>query len=268
MDGSIAQALAVTVSGNAFLQGLDIGPFWPEADPFIFCDSVRFVSGDGMSAANPEDWLRQLRCGPARLRLGVVPRNEPGWSDRQTVGFANGGPRWVTESSQSGRGSAWWEPEWKLDREPQLPASDRRIWAVTYRRRSEEFVLPESRPLSVILGELGQALDALADMVERAAPAEAMPGWVGFFRNARNSIDKDDGEHARGDPGPPGFLSAEARRMIHACRAAWAFGGMGAWNDGGYWGSIEAEGDRLSEALFDLLQQGVVAVANSTARPA
>jgi hypothetical protein len=267
MQGSIAQALALTVSGNAFLQGLDIDPFWPDADPFIFCDSFRFVSEEGMSAPNPEDWLRQLRRGSTRLRLGVVPRHEPGWSDRQTVGLANGGPRWVIETSQSGRGSAWWEPEWGLSGDSQQPSSDR-IWAVTYRRRSEEFVLPGSRPLCVILGELGQALDALAGLVERAAPAEAMPGWVGFFGDARKLIDKDDGKHERDDPGPRGFLSAEARRMIHACRAAWAFGGMGSWSDGGYWGSIEAEGDSLSEALFDLLQQGLVAAANSTARPA
>lgn len=90
MQGSIAQILALTVTGNAFLEGLDIGPFWPEAEAFMFCDSVQFAAADGMIATDPEDWLRQLRRESARLRLGVVARNEHGLSDRETVGFANG----------------------------------------------------------------------------------------------------------------------------------------------------------------------------------
>jgi hypothetical protein len=42
------------------------------------------------------------------------------------------------------------------------------------------------------------------------------------------------------------------------------FGGMGSLNDGTYWGSSVVEGDRLSETLFALLNEGVVAIAESS----
>jgi hypothetical protein len=263
MQGSIAQALALTVTGNAFVQGLDIGPFWPEADAFVFCGRVQFASTDGVATADPDEWLRQLRRDSAQLRLGVVPRHHLGMSDRYTTGFANGGSRWMIEISRSGGVRTWWEPEWTAQSQPG-PSP----WSVTYRRQGGPFAFPDPRPLSVIFVELSDTLDALLSLVESAAPEEAMSGWAENFRIARKALDETVGQWAPGDPGPQGFLSAEAYRMIHACRAAWVFGGMGSWNDGAYWGSVEAEGDRLSEALFHLLQEGIIAAANSTARPA
>jgi hypothetical protein len=265
MNGSVAQALALTVAGNAFLKGWDIGPFWPDSEAFVFCEQVRFVAAEGSVAADPDEWLRQLRPDAARLRLRVLPRNETGISDRDGIGFANGGPRWLIEASQPRGAPAWWEPQWGLARHPNAPSPDRRIWSVTYRRVPETFIFPDDRPLSMLLAELGQVLDALATFVERAAPAEAMPGWADNFRNARRVVDEDDGLHRRGDPGPEGFLLAGACHLLHACGAASVFGGMGAWNDGAYWGSIEAEGDRLSEILFGLLNEGIAAAANSSA---
>jgi hypothetical protein len=265
MQGSIAQTLALTVTGNAFLKGWDIGPFWPDADAFMFCKRVRFAAADGAVAADPDEWLRRLRRDGARLRLRVVPRHEKGMSDRDGVGFANGGPRWLIEASQPGGALAWWESQWEVTYDPINPAPDRRIWSVSYRRLAEAPDFPPDRPLAATRAKLGEVLDALAAFVDRAAPGEAMPGWAQNFRNARRVVDEDDGLHRPGDPGPEGFLSAEAYRLLHACRAAWVFGGMGAWNDGAYWGTAEAEGDRLSELLFGLLGQGIVAAANSSA---
>ena len=63
---------------------------------------------------------------------------------------------------------------------------------------------------------------------------------------------------------PPGFLPPAAERLMDACRAAWVFGGMGSWNDGAYWGEFLEEGDRLSDRLFRLLQEGLAVAANST----
>lgn len=265
MRGETYQALVLTVTGNAFLQGREIGPFWPDAAAFAFCDTVRFAGLEGEIAADPDLWLEQLLRERARLRLGVVSRNEAGTADRMGAAFANGGPRWLIESAAPGRRPDWWEPEWRVTGDPAGPVRDRRIWSVTYWRQAASEALPATRPLAELFAELGKTVDALAAFVERAAPAEAMPGWAENFREARKIFDADDGQYRSGDPGPEGFLPAEAYRMLHACRAAWVFGGMGSWNDGAYWGSIEPEGDRLSEELFHLLQQGLVAVADSTA---
>jgi len=80
MQGAVAQALALTVAGNAFLMGWDIGPFWPDSEAFAFCEQVRFLSADGSVATDPDEWLRQLRLGGARLKLRLLPRNDAGLS--------------------------------------------------------------------------------------------------------------------------------------------------------------------------------------------
>jgi len=271
MQGSVHQALTLTVSGNAFLQRREIGPFWPENDAFVFCREVRFVK-EGPStplvvAADPEVWLKQLAEKRAGLKFHLVPRNGPRISDMMAVGFANGGARLLIEAIVPDQAATCWEGHWELTDDPQDSAPDRRIWSVTYSCLPSLFLpqWPAERSLVEIEADLAGILEALADFVERAAPEEAMPGWIDNFRSARSTLEQKS-EWRRSDPSPAGFLSSAALRLLHAAQAGWVFGGMGAWNDGAYWGSAEAEGDRLSEALFALLNEAVPAVANSSFR--
>jgi hypothetical protein len=125
---------------------------------------------------------------------------------------------------------------------------------------------PAERPLREIEADLASALEALADFVDRFGPEEAIAEWADHFRGARMALEAQ-AEWQESDPRPPGFLSPDALRLLHACRAGWVFAGMGSWNDGAYWGSAEADGDRLSETLFALLNEAVAAVANSSCGP-
>ena len=43
MNGPIAQIVALTCYGNAFLSGQDIGAFFPKNSTCTFCDRVNFV---------------------------------------------------------------------------------------------------------------------------------------------------------------------------------------------------------------------------------
>jgi hypothetical protein len=268
MNGAMDQALALTVCGNALLQGREIDPFWPEAPAFVFCSEVRFVDGSAIVAGNPALWLERLAEEDSELKLRIVPRNDPGISDMVSVGFANGGPRLLIEAIVPGRPSVCWERFWEVTGDPLGPESERRIWTVTYVSVPSRSLpqWPAERPLRQIEADLASALEALTDFVDRFAPEEAMPGWQDLFRSARMTMEAQP-EWQDGDPRPPGFLSPDAQRLLHACRAGWVFGGMGSWNDGAYWGSAEADGDRLSEALFALLNEAVAAGANSSCRP-
>jgi hypothetical protein len=268
MQGSIDQALALTVSGNALLQGLEIGPFWPEAKVFVFCSEVRFVDGSSIVAGNPALWLERLAGEGAGLKLRIAPRNDPSISAMMSLGFANGGPRLLIEAIVPGRPATCWEPSWEVTGDPFGPEPDRRIWTVSYVSVPSRS-LPQwtaERALREIEADLASALDALTDFVDRFGPEEAMPGWEDQFRSARMALEAQP-EWQESDPRPPGFLSPDAMRLLHACREGWVFGGMGAWNDGAYWGSAEADGDRLSETLFALLNEAVAAAANSSRRP-
>jgi hypothetical protein len=267
MQGSLHQALALTASGNAFLQGWEIGPFWPENDAFVFCREVRFVEegpkAPSTIAADPALWLERLAARGAGLNLRIVPRNDPRISDMMSIALANHGPRLLIEAMVPGRASTYWEPYWEVI-DPDDRSPDRKPWLVTYscapNRSFAEW--PAERPLGKIESDIAELLERLTDFAERAAPEEAMPGWVENFRNARAALDRT-AEWQGSNPAPPGFLSPEALRLLHVARAGWVFGGMGAWNDGAYWGSAKAEGDRLSEALFALLNEAVASVANS-----
>jgi hypothetical protein len=269
LSGTIDQALRLTVSGNAFLQGLEAGPVWPNDDAFRFCRKVSFVEEiDGATrtvADNPVAWLQLLTGAKiAGLKLHHVARNEAGHPDRMLAGFANGGPRWLVESVTSDGEGDFWEPIWEVTGDPQATGGDRRIWSVTYWRVPDHFrpAVQPHRTIAAVAAALRDALEAIAAFAERAAPGAALPGWAPIFRKAILAL--ADETAAPGDPGPAGFLSGPARGLLHAYRAGWVFGGMGSWNDGAYWGDAEAEGDDLSECLFLALQESVAAAANSS----
>lgn len=173
----------------------------------------------------------------------------------------------LIEAIVPGHAGTCWEPCWEVTGDPLGGGPDRRIWTVAYFCVPTRSLpdLPAERPLREIETDLAKALEALTDFVERAGPEEAMPGWVDQFRSARAALEVQP-EWQPSDPRPPGFLSADALRLLHACWAGWVFGGMGSWNDGAYWGAATAEGDRLSETLFALLNEAAAAAANSSYR--
>ena len=265
MQAPIAQVIALTVTGNAFLQGKDIGRFWPEGSTFQFCSTVQFDVGPGHSnrlvANSPLIWFDYLRSFSG-LRLHALTRDMGSRSGLMGVGFV-GGIRWVIETI-GGNATECWEGVWRRgDRE----APDRRIWTVDYHH-----IQDLRAPLAEPLDSLTAARDRLAlalEAIEEFAAQNAL-GFVDYFRNGLSALTSDQPmEHAyHKDLAPPDFLKPLALRLIAACQAAWVFGGMGWWNDGAYGGELAPEGDPLSKELFEALQQALVAAANSSFSPA
>jgi len=64
------------------------------------------------------------------------------------------------------------------------------------------------------------------------------------------------------DLAPDHLLDLPAKQVLAACQAAWVFGGMGSWNDLGFEGEQQAEYDRISTALYDLLNTAIAAAAS------
>ena len=68
------------------------------------------------------------------------------------------------------------------------------------------------------------------------------------------------------DLAPDGCLSHGAQTLLHACQEAWVFGGMGSWNDIGFSGEDEKEYHRVSEQLFQTVNEAICTAANESSR--
>jgi hypothetical protein len=66
------------------------------------------------------------------------------------------------------------------------------------------------------------------------------------------------------DLAPHGLLSRPASQLLAACQAAWAFGGMGSWNDMSFQGAEQRRYERLSYELYALINRAICAATNSS----
>jgi hypothetical protein len=256
MQGPIEQSIGLTIAGNAFLQGHDIGRFWPDSTIFIFCRAVRFVMGDRIAAPDPLVWFRSLAGDRHGLRLHAVRRERSDLADWMDVGLIGGGSAWLIESG-GGSKLCRWSGEWSHSNQV---ADHDQPWSVTY-RGAPAAPLPAAADLDRAEQDFAAALLAIYLFARRIHSH-----FSEYFEDALAilALRKPPDPNFASTVVPAGFLSPKAERVIGACCTAWVFGGMGAWNDGAYGGEHEMEGDRLTEALFDHLQKALTAAANST----
>lgn len=270
MQGSIHQLLSLVMHGNAALQGRDIGGFWPHSMAFFGCEAVTFLDPDARGlfgrrrrivAADPAAWLAGLHGRATGLRVRTAP-GDMDVADWMTVGFANGGGRWLIEVAESD-GSDLWEASWRT-----TPARrDNRIWLVDYHRIATRWAapLPETRDPETMRADLVETLTGIA-----AFARKHRTGFDDFFANGLTVLDTArplDPVRRERDMAPPGFLSPVAERLLAVSQAAWVFGGMGSWNDMGFSGADGEDYDHWTGRLYDGLHEALIAAANSTFAP-
>lgn len=270
MQGFAAETLALTVVGNAFLQGREVRGFWPDSAVFTFTKTCRFVAPQPpglfrpalrVIAEDPLAWFETLRRDQARLFL-VSERREPvrGLTDRALAGFVNGGPRWVIGATGP-KGTALWEGRHEVV-DKNDPA--RRIWGSTYVRIAENW--PDGPPPSRPLADIGRDLDRALDAAGAFARKVEENTFADCFDRAKAAL-------VAADPIFQGFnsdlavwapLTLDQRRLYAAVEQAWVFGAMGSWNDMSFEGERQGEYEACSERLFALLLEAIVAVVNGT----
>jgi hypothetical protein len=280
VQGPIAQIVALTTYGNAFLtgaRGADLSEFFPTNSTFIFCEHVRFVDlhpkvgklSEVPYAADPPTWLSQLkRDNTHGLRMVYRPTDEQQLrerkvTDRMLVGFVGGGGRWLIEAIGD-RGSDYWEGRWEVGDQER---KDQRIWRVTYGRiaTSQPFADLPTIDLITLSHELAANLKAIAKFARK----HDLNGFADAFDAglAQLSSDAPLASVYHKDLAPHHAVTLPAARLLGAAQAAWVFGGMGSWNDLGFEGDDQALYERLSEGLYRLLNGAIVAGANAGAPP-
>lgn len=270
MNGPIAQIVALTCHGNAFIQGYEVNEFFPKNSTCTFCERVVFVNlhksllgkwKEKEIAKTPNEWFRVISLNGAKgIRLLQTPTNDPNIRDRMSAGFVGGGGTWLMEVAYEGKRSQFWVPRWEVwNRE----TPDRRIWRVAYGSFSEKGTIDDK---SINLQAVEQHLSKALHEIYTFSKKQDCGGFTQCFEDALDilvSKGKDlSGYHK--DLGPEGYLSDQAQILLHACQKSWVFGGMGSWNDMGFDGSDQDEYERVSEQLFTVLIRAIVIATNST----
>lgn len=272
MNGHIAMAVAIVCAGNRFLRGGDIGEFWPDAPVFNYMKLVEFrtppasgndADGYPLVASDPTEWFETLkpRCQGLRLHQ-TAPTRGPGQQldvpDRMLAGFVGGGQRWLVETAGESE-SELWEAFHRIgDRnDPQ-----RRIWKCTHIRqaRAGRAELDADAARLQLDGAVARLRKSLVH-IETYARDEKYDSFADIFNAATDTLDA--GKPMAGEEDPmaayTGFNARQAA-VFEACSRAWVFGGMGSWND---LGGGERY-DRVSQSLYDSLNDCISALANST----
>ena len=277
MLGTVAQAIALTAFGNAFLEdprAISSPPFYPSNSTFQFCEYVRFVdmtaSGGSVEetawAADPIAWVDRLKKeGSHALQLhydavGAKTAGAYPVAERMLAGFAGGAGRWLIEVIGP-RGSDYWEARWELgDRS----RADRKIWRVTHGRIARDQVTQTASPDD--LENLKDRLYTTLSEIQGYAAAHRLESFAAIFATSRSQLTAEapgkDVDYS--DLALNGQLSVSARQLLAASQLGWVFGGMGSWNDIPH-DQSDQEYEWLSEELFALLNRTYVAVANTTA---
>lgn len=270
MNGSVAQIVALTCFGNAFLSGKKIESFFPQNTTFSFCDRVDFVflkqsiSGkleEEELAGTPEEWFDYIKSlNASGIWLSRIPENDPKIPDRMAVAFVGGGGTWEMKVILPLRRNESWITRWQVWNKN---APETRIWRVTYGRVSTgETCHGEYVNLVNSRSRLKKSLVEIHSFSER----QNCGGFTKAFSDALMTLDsRDNAFHGYyKDLAPKGFLSNEAISIIDACQQAWVFGGMGSWNDLSFDGDAQRQYERLSEQLFNAINEALAAGANST----
>jgi len=208
----------------------------------------------------PDAWIDGLaKRGIEGLRLHQRAQDVPHISDRMSSGFVGGGRLWRIEGIRKDSTSEFWLNKWEVgDRN----SPERKIWRVTYGLVEVSTTVPMLlRSLDQITADLRRSLNEIREFSE----ANDCGSFTGLFSSALRALDEPDadiGYHK--DLFPPGTVAESAHSLLKASMSAWVFGGMGSWNDMGFEGETQKQYERVSDKLFELLNEAIEAAATST----
>ncbi len=279
MQGSISQAIALTIWGNAALReppSFDEGDFYSSNRTFAFCEYVQFVDlrktettlEEVPYASDPVAWFRRIKDeGAYTLRLLYEPSSGEDVGNQKVpdsllVAFVGGGGDWIIEAVKPA-GSDYWAARWELgDRHRE----DSKIWRVTYGR-----VVADGPSAQAEAGasaeEIRQQLMAHLPEMAEFARAHYEERFARAFDVALACLVSPYPIEAPGRLAPKNVLPEIGAQLLDAVQAAWVFGGMGSWNDLAFGGEAQVQYEALSAELYRLLNTAIMAAANSSSRP-
>ena len=257
MQGHLAQQIALTTYGNAYLRGasgVDWTAFFPSTSTFSYCEFVRFVDRVGREAdatetpyaSDPVAWFERLaRDGVSRLRLacGILPGEHH--------------PKWFNEAITP-KGADIWDARWEIGDQSR---ADQKIWRITYARVETDqppVQLPPVDPAD-LRRRFTASLVESGDLARR----HGMDWFAKVFDNGRAALEGTPTDKAGYDLVPESILPADARQLLAAVQSSWVFGGMGSWNDVSFEGADHEIYQRSSQELYRALNEALIVAVNA-----
>lgn len=266
MTGEISQIISLTAYGNQCLRTgqLPTG-FCPENAAFQYCNKVDFWEVDSGNelqiAIDPYYWFRYLqKVGCRALRLYYYPAKEnPLAKEYKMAGFVGGGGTWLIEAIFHGH-SDFWASRWQVTRKDD---PDGRIWSVKYGRTSVNLAtVNEQFDVTMTAKFLYEALEATIAFTVQ----QNLGNWTDFFQKAAQRLNSNTPAAGYYNEAlvPEGDYSLPPRQLLYAAGSAWAFGGMGSWNDLSFEKPEDNERyNNVTARLYDVITHAIVAGVNS-----
>lgn len=266
MTGVLAQLISLTAYGNQWLRtGQLPDGFYPGSPAFKFCNTVDFREVDGSNelliAIDPYFWYRYLQQEGCRtLRLYYHPAKErPSAREHQLAGMIGGGGVWLIEAIFDDH-SDFWSARWQVTRKDD---PNNLIWSVNYGRT---YVRQPTVNLQFNLAVAAAGLLGALGAILQFALQKQLGNWADFFQKAmlRLGSDTPAAGYYYEALVPEQAYSLEARRVLYTACSAWAFGGMGSWNDQYFEDPKDNQVyDEVSARLYDAINSAIVAAVNS-----
>lgn len=266
MTGVLAQLISLTAYGNQWLRtGQLPDGFYPGSPAFKFCNTVDFREVDGSNelliAIDPYFWYRYLQHEGCRtLRLYYHPAQErPPAREHQLAGMIGGGGVWLIEAIFDDH-SDFWSARWQVTRKDD---PNNLIWSVNYGRT---YVQQPTVNLQFDLAVAAAGLLGALGAILQFALQKHLSNWADFFQKAmpRLGSDAPAAGYYYEALVPDQDYSLEARRILYTAASAWAFGGMGSWNDQYFEDPKDNQVyDEVSARLYDAINSAIVAAVNS-----
>jgi hypothetical protein len=258
---SILRDVHLVVAGNLAAAHRPYAQPWPNDPVFVFDRSCTFVDADGKGLAiDPNQWLSRFAAASYGVQLHWAPGDDklPDWL---VSGLANAGTRWTIGTVNDAGSDLWQGTDLVNEKDP----PDDKTWRAVYRRvmHASRVPLPPLQPLVGAIASLKRALDNIIAFNNRMGGGGNDDPFGTSFREARTLLDapfssKLDTMYFATE------LPWEPARLLAAARAAWVFGGMGAWNDRVYDPPVKQDFERVTEALYRAICDAATAAANST----
>lgn len=271
MNGILAQLTALTTYGNDFLKNgrLPVN-FSSRNTTFRFCNRVDFTEFSSgffskelkptVVANDPVEWFTRLKKDGCReLRLLYEPTGNMQVSDHKMAGMVGGGGTWLLEAVYKTY-SYFWVNRW-MATQPNDP--DSKVWTVNYGLTVKKLRIKDLKTdLPKAKAQLQGALDAIAAF----AGKQGLEQWVAHYQKANAVLDSLQPAHSyyHQDLLPASNYALAAQQLLFAAGFAWAFGGMGSWNDLSFAKAEEmANYDTLSAQLYAAINNAVMCAVNS-----
>ena len=272
MNGTIAQIVALTCHANAFLDGKNIEEFFPNNSTCLYCDKINFLellrTSDGELeigrelASTPDDWFKYLQSQESiGVRISRIPQSN---SDRMDIGFVGQGGIWELEVLHKNNTSSLWQPSWSVWDQN---APENKIWRVKYGKLG---TIPTPLLKQEKIDKISNIfLKALKEINDFAISINCEDFFTSNFQKAIKTLENikssSEQDWIHKDLCPKSICDETIINILGACQYAFVFGGMGTWNDLYTEEEFdEKEYNEVSENLFSILMEMIVAATNAT----